>query len=77
METQLTDKFVTQVPAAIRRDEGLEPGATVLRWRRISKGRYEVVFRRRKTMDDLIGLAPGASGGDSVQAKRMAQSGGH
>lgn len=76
METKLTDKFVTQVPAAIRKDEDLQPGETVLRWRRVGPGRYEVLFRKRKSLDDLIGLAPGASGGDSVKAKKWAQQGG-
>jgi len=76
METKLTDKYVTQVPASIRKEEDLQPGETVLRWRKIGPGRYEVLFRKRKSLDDLVGLAPGASGGDSVKAKKWAQAGG-
>ncbi|HLE98199.1 MAG TPA: hypothetical protein VI997_12575 [Candidatus Thermoplasmatota archaeon] len=76
METRLTDKFVTQVPAPIRKEEALTPGETVLRWRKIAPGRYEVMFRKRRTIDDLVGLAPGAGGGDAVRAKKWAQAGG-
>lgn len=69
METRLTDKFVTQVPARIRKDEGLEPGETVVRWKKVAAGVYEVRFRKRMRLRDLIGTMPGASGGDALRAK--------
>lgn len=75
METTVTDKNVTQVPAQLRKDEGVEPG-TVLRWRKVGPGRYEVSFRKKLTLGDVAGIAPGVSGGDSVKAKKWAQAGG-
>lgn len=73
METRLTDKFVTQVPARIRKDEGLEPGETVVRWKKVKPGVYEVRFRKRRRWEDFIGSMPGLSGGDAVRAKKEAQ----
>lgn len=64
----------TQVPARLRRRFGAHAGDTVV-WEETPEG-AKVRFRKTHRLADLVGLAPGASRGDSVRAKRGAQRGG-
>ena len=71
-ETKVTEANQTQVPAEVRSKHNLAPGDLVV-WDEMPDGTLRVSFRRRHVLRDLIGMAPGASGGDGVDAKRRAQ----
>lgn len=72
IQTKVTDANQTQVPASLRTKYHVGPGDVVL-WEERPGGDVRVRFRRRYTMDDLVGAAPGAGGGDAVAAKKAAQ----
>lgn len=72
VETKVTESNQTQVPAGLRAKHGIGPGDLVV-WEETAKGEVRVRFRRRYTLADLVGIAPGAGGGDSVAAKKRAQ----
>ncbi|HLE46699.1 MAG TPA: hypothetical protein VI818_00250 [Candidatus Thermoplasmatota archaeon] len=74
-ETTITRANQTQVPASIRARHRVQAGDRVI-WEESESGDVQVRFRRRATLRDLVGLAPGAARGDSVAAKRRAQRGG-
>lgn len=73
-ETKVTDAHQTQVPAALRHKFGVEPGDVVV-WEETADGEVRVRFRKRRTLWDLVDLAPGAGQGDAVEAKKKAQRG--
>ncbi len=72
--TKVTDANQTQVPAELRHKFGIEPGDLVV-WEETEDGEVRVRFRRKKTLWDIVGIAPGAGGGDAVEAKKRAQRG--
>ena len=74
-ETKVTDSLQTQVPAPIRKRFKVSAG-DIVQWEESSDGSVPVTFRRRRSLADLVGKAPGISGGDAVRAKRKAQRGG-
>lgn len=71
METKVTEANQTQVPAALRAKHNVGPGDLVV-WEEMPDGSVRVRFRRRHTLQDLVGFARGASG-DAVDTKRRAQ----
>lgn len=71
-ETKVTDSNQTQVPATLRAKHGVAPGDLVV-WEETPEGEVRVRFRHRHTLDDLVGIAKGASGGDAVAAKKRSQ----
>lgn len=75
VETKVTDSNQTQVPAPVRARHGVRPGDVVV-WEETETGEIRVRFRRRKRLEDLVGIAPGAALGDAVAAKKRAQRGG-
>jgi bifunctional DNA-binding transcriptional regulator/antitoxin component of YhaV-PrlF toxin-antitoxin module len=72
-QTRVTKANQTQVPAELRARYQIGPGDVVV-WEETSHG-IQVRFRPRRTLRDLIGIAPGIAGGDSVAAKKRAQRG--
>lgn len=75
LDTVLTASNQTQVPAALRKANKVRPG-DIVTWEPNPDGTATVRFRKKRTLADLIGIAPGISGGDAVQAKKRAQRGG-
>lgn len=73
-ETKVTDANQTQVPAELRHKHGVEPGDIVV-WEETPDGEVRVRFRKRRSIWDLVGKAPGAGGGDAVETKKRAQRG--
>ncbi|HEX9815773.1 MAG TPA: AbrB/MazE/SpoVT family DNA-binding domain-containing protein [Candidatus Thermoplasmatota archaeon] len=74
-ETTVTDSNQTQVPSRVRREYHIEPGDRLI-WERGGGGTIRVRVRKRGRIEDLVGIAPGAARGDSVEAKKRAQRGG-
>lgn len=72
--TKVTDAKQTQVPAELRHKFDVEPGDLVI-WEETPDGEVRVRFRKRRTLRDIAGIAPGAGGGDAVQTKKQAQRG--
>lgn len=72
--TKVTDANQTQVPADLRHRFGVEPGDIVV-WEADEDGEVRVRFRKKRTLWDLEGIAPGSGVGDAVEAKKRAQRG--
>lgn len=60
------------MPAPLLARAGVGPGDIVV-WDETPTGAVRVRFRRRHTLDDLVGIAKGASGGDAARAKARTQ----
>lgn len=71
--TKVTDANQTQVPAELREKYGVKPGMVVV-WEDVGGGEVRVSFRPRRTLRDLVGIAPNIPH-DSVAAKKRAQRG--
>jgi AbrB family looped-hinge helix DNA binding protein len=71
-QTKVTDANQTQVPAELRSKFGVRPG-DVLVWEEMPDGEIRVRFRRRRTLEDLVGLIDRGKGGDAVRDKKRAQ----
>lgn len=72
--TKVTEANQTQVPAELRRKHDVEPGDLVV-WEETPDGEVRIRFRKRRSIWDIADVAPGAGGGDAVEAKRDAQRG--
>ena len=71
----MTAAFQTQVPAELRARYNVQPGDLVV-WDELDDDRVAVRFRRRYTIEDMVGLlGPGGPGGDAVRDKKRAQRG--
>ena len=64
--TKVSKGYLTVVPKDIRRASGILEG-DILEWA-LEEDRIVVRARRRRTIDDIIGL--GSHGGDAVEDKR-------
>jgi bifunctional DNA-binding transcriptional regulator/antitoxin component of YhaV-PrlF toxin-antitoxin module len=71
-ETKVTEANQTQVPAALRAKYGVGPG-DVLVWEETADGEVRVRFRRRRTLEDLVGMVRDSRGGDALRDKKRAQ----
>lgn len=71
-ETKVTEANQTQVPATLRAKFGIGPGDVIV-WEETASGEVRVRFRRRRTLQDLVGLVDRGHGGDALRDKRRAQ----
>lgn len=74
VETKVTEANQTQVPARLRAKHHVGPGDLVV-WEERPSGEIRVRFRKRRTLEDLVGLLHGGGRTDAVELKKRAQRG--
>lgn len=72
-ETKISKGYQTVVPAELRKAHGISPGDKLV-WGE-EKGEIKVRVRKRKTLEDIIGIVSGKEKTDAVELKKKAQRG--
>lgn len=72
MRTKISKGFQTVVPRDIRVEWELGPGDSII-WEKRSDGTVVVRPRKRKSLDDVVGLI--SAGGDAVADKKRMRRG--
>lgn len=72
IETKISKGFQTVVPSNIRKLFKVGPG-DIVEWR-TDKNKVEVLFRKKRTIDDIMGIIDGPKT-NSVEMKKRIQRG--
>ena len=72
-ETKISKGYQTVVPAKLREAYGISPGDRLI-WEE-ERGEIKVRVRKRKTIEDIVGIVSGKEETDAVEWKKKAQRG--
>ncbi|MBZ2167101.1 AbrB/MazE/SpoVT family DNA-binding domain-containing protein [Methanobacterium spitsbergense] len=72
-ETKISKGFQTVVPSKIRKMFNVDPG-DIVEWKTDKNNRVEVFFRKKITINDVLGMIDGPKT-DSVEMKKRIQRG--
>jgi len=72
-ETKVSKGYQTVVPAELREAYGISPGDRIV-WEE-EKGEIKIRVRKKKTLEDIIGIVSGREKTDAVELKKKAQRG--
>lgn len=72
-ETKVSKGYQTVVPSELRAAHDISPGDKLV-WRE-EDGKITVRVRKRKSLEDIIGIVSGKTRTDAVELKKKAQRG--
>jgi len=73
LETKISKGYQTVVPAKLRKAYGISPGDRII-WEE-GKGEIRIRIKKKKSLQEIIGMVSGREETDAVELKKKAQRG--
>lgn len=74
LETKIYDKYQTVIPSEIRKKLNLSP-SDIVEWSLMDDGSVSLNFRKKMSLDDIIGIIETKEPTNAVKLKKMASRG--